>query len=144
MDFERISHSGGCHCGKVRWEVLALESVVAWKCNCSDCSMRGNIHFIVPSTCFKLAESSNKFLTAYTFGTHKAKHTFCKVCGITSFYLPRSNPDGIAVTLACVDSGTLSHVEIKCFDGRNWEKSYEHSSIASLSKLETNSSDALQ
>ncbi|KAL5703468.1 hypothetical protein ACHQM5_028556 [Ranunculus cassubicifolius] len=96
--------------------------------------MRGNIHFILPSACFKLLGDSQDFLTSYTFGTHLAKHTFCKVCGITSFYTPRSNPDGVAVTLSCVDPGTLTHTEIKHFDGRNWEDSYKHSSIASFSK----------
>ncbi|MBA0797153.1 hypothetical protein Gohar_007875, partial [Gossypium harknessii] len=93
MESELVLHNGGCHCKKVRWKVQAPTSVVAWKCNCSDCS-----------------------ITTYTFGTHTAKHTFCKVCGITSFYTPRSNPDGIAVTLACLDPGTLSHVEIRHAD----------------------------
>ncbi|OVA12170.1 Glutathione-dependent formaldehyde-activating enzyme/centromere protein V [Macleaya cordata] len=137
MSFKTIMHNGGCHCGSVRWQVEAPSSVIAWKCNCSDCSMRGNTHFIVPSTKFNLVGDSKQFLTTYTFGTHTAKHTFCKVCGITSFYMPRSNPDGVAVTVNCVDTGTLTHVEIKHFDGRNWENSYDQSSIASQSKLES-------
>ena len=33
-------------------------------------------------------------LTTYTFNTGKAKHTFCSICGVQSFYTPRSNPDG--------------------------------------------------
>ncbi|MBA0797154.1 hypothetical protein Gohar_007875, partial [Gossypium harknessii] len=112
MESELVLHNGGCHCKKVRWKVQAPTSVVAWKCNCSDCSMRGNVHFVVPHQRFELLGDSVQFITTYTFGTHTAKHTFCKVCGITSFYTPRSNPDGIAVTLACLDPGTLSHVEI--------------------------------
>ncbi|KAL6223584.1 hypothetical protein ACLB2K_006968 [Fragaria x ananassa] len=67
------------------------------------------------------------------FGTHTAKHTFCKVCGITSFYYPRSNPDGVAITYKCVDPGTLTYVEVKYFDGKNWENSYNQSNIASQS-----------
>ncbi|MBA0681037.1 hypothetical protein Goari_012699, partial [Gossypium aridum] len=55
------------------------------------------------------------------------------VCGITSFYTQRSNPDGIAVTLACLDPGTLSHVEIRNFDGKNWEF-YDQGGIALQSK----------
>ncbi|KAL3568437.1 hypothetical protein D5086_031088, partial [Populus alba] len=54
----------------------------------------------------------------------ETKHTFCKFCGITSFYVPRSNPDGFSITVSCVDPGTLTHVEIKHFDGQNWERSY--------------------
>lgn len=134
-DSTNIPHTGGCHCQSVRWQVEADSSVVAWKCNCSDCSMRANTHFIVPSKCFKLMEGCQEFITTYTFGTHTAKHTFCKVCGITSFYTPRSNPDGIAVTVACVDPGTLKHVEIKTYDGKNWEKSYGQTAISSFSKF---------
>ncbi|KAK1301721.1 hypothetical protein QJS10_CPB12g01380 [Acorus calamus] len=134
MNSDTIIHNGGCHCRRVRWQVGAPTSVVAWKCNCSDCSMRGNTHFIVPRANFKLMASSEQFLTTYTFGTHTAKHTFCKFCGITSFYVPRSNPDGVAVTVNCVDHGTLTHMEIRHADGRNWEKFVDQSGITSFSK----------
>ncbi|XP_030445034.1 uncharacterized protein LOC115667616 [Syzygium oleosum] len=137
MESELLLHSGGCHCRRVRWEVEAPTSVVVWKCDCSNCSMRGNIHFIVPSERFKLLGNSDQYLTTYTFGTDTAKHTFCKVCGITSFYRPRSNPDGIAVTYRCVDPGTLAHVEIKQYDGKNWESSYDATGISSYSKVDT-------
>eukprot|EP00268_Persea_americana_P064792 TRINITY_DN856_c0_g1_i4.p1 TRINITY_DN856_c0_g1~~TRINITY_DN856_c0_g1_i4.p1 ORF type:complete len:142 (+),score=20.84 TRINITY_DN856_c0_g1_i4:2605-3030(+) len=137
MNLDTIIHRGGCHCKRIRWQVEAPPSVIVWKCNCSYCSMKGILHFVVPSSKFKLMEESEQFLTTYTFGTHTAKHTFCKVCGITSFYKQRSNPDGIAVSFRCVDPGTLVHAEIKEFDGRNWEMSYNGSSIASFSKLES-------
>ncbi|PON75798.1 Glutathione-dependent formaldehyde-activating enzyme/centromere protein V [Parasponia andersonii] len=134
MDLELVMHNGGCHCRNVRWRVQAPKRVVAWYCNCSDCSMRGNTHFIVPAGRFELLGDSKQFITTYTFGTHTAKHTFCKVCGITSFYKPRSNPDGVAVTYKCVDPGTLVHVEVQCYDGRNWESSYDEAGIAACSK----------
>ncbi|GFP83674.1 centromere protein v [Phtheirospermum japonicum] len=135
MDSEITIHSGGCHCKRVRWQVRAPTSVVAWQCNCSDCSMRANTHFIVPSREFELNEDSKRFLTTYTYGTHTAKHIFCNVCGITSFYIPRSNPDGVAVTFRCVDSGTLKHVEVRQFDGQNWESSFDQTGISSCSKI---------
>jgi len=133
-----VLHKGGCHCGRVRWQARAPVSIVAWKCNCSDCSMRGNVHFIVPACNFQLEEKCKEWLTTYTFGTHKAKHIFCKICGITSYYIPRSNPDGVAVTVNCVDAGTIKHVEFKYYDGKNWEGVYEKSGIESLSKVSTN------
>uniref|UniRef100_A0A0E0B2M0 CENP-V/GFA domain-containing protein n=1 Tax=Oryza glumipatula TaxID=40148 RepID=A0A0E0B2M0_9ORYZ len=86
------------------------------------------------STRFTLAAGAGESLTTYTFGTHTAKHTFCRVCGITSFYTPRSNPDGVAVTAACVDPGTLAHVEYRHADGRNWEKWFSRSDISDFSK----------
>ncbi|MBA0785518.1 hypothetical protein Gotri_027689, partial [Gossypium trilobum] len=93
MESEFVLHNDGCHCKKVRWKVQASISVIAWKCNCFDFS-----------------------ITTYISRTHTAKHTFSKFCGITSFYTPRSNLDGIVVTLACLDPRTLSHVEIRNFD----------------------------
>ncbi|KAG6515607.1 hypothetical protein ZIOFF_026036 [Zingiber officinale] len=98
--------------------------------------MRANTNFVVPSSKFKLAADSEQFLTTYSFGTHTAKHTFCKLCGITSFYFPRSNPDGVAVTVSCVDPGTIKHIETRYYDGKNWESSYEQSSISSFSKAD--------
>ncbi|KAG4995251.1 hypothetical protein AAZX31_11G219900 [Glycine max] len=136
MDVEKVVHTGGCHCKSVRWKVVAPSSVVAWDCNCSTCYMRANTHFIVPANNFELLGDSEKFLTTYTFGTHTAKHTFCKICGITSFYCPRSNPDGVAVTFRCVDPGTLTHVEIRYFDGKNWDSAYTQTGISSYSKVE--------
>ncbi|XP_021775001.1 centromere protein V-like [Chenopodium quinoa] len=131
-----VTHNGGCHCKRVRWKVEAPTSLIAWKCNCSTCSMRGNTHFVVPINNFKLISGESN-ITTYTFGTHIAKHTFCNVCGITSFYTPRSNPDGIGVTLACLDPGTVTHVEIRSFDGINWEDSYSQSGISACSKLKS-------
>ena len=54
----------------------------------------------------------------------------CRVCGICSYYVPRSNPDGIAVTIACIEPGTVDSVDIQTYDGQNWEKSYKETSIA--------------
>lgn len=108
--------------------------VVCWDCNCSNCTMRQNQHFIVPSTDFELEEASRPWLTEYTFGTHLAKHLFCKVCGICSFYIPRSNPDGVAVTVRCVDPGTVKGQEVRKFDGQNWDAAFTASSIAACSE----------
>jgi len=59
--------------------------------------VKSNIHFIVPGSRFKLVKGSDN-LTAYTFNTHQAKHLFCSTCGVQSFYVPRSNPDGYGMT----------------------------------------------
>ncbi|KAM1061137.1 hypothetical protein FF1_025666 [Malus domestica] len=121
MDSTMVVHEGGCHCKNVRWRVKAPSNVVATSCNCSNCSMRGTIAFVVPAEGFKLWGDFEQFLTTNTFGTHTAKHMFCKVCGITSFYYQRENPDGVTITFRCVDPRTLTCVEIKYFDRKNWE-----------------------
>ncbi|KAH1105642.1 hypothetical protein J1N35_009410 [Gossypium stocksii] len=75
MESELVLHNGGCHCKKVRWKVQAPTSVIAWKCNCSDCSMRVNVHSVVPRQRFELLGDSDQFITTYTFGTHTAIHS---------------------------------------------------------------------
>lgn len=130
-----VVHKGGCHCGRVRWEARAPVDIKAGKCNCSNCSMRGLINFGVPECDFQLQEESKEFLTTYTFGTHTAKHIFCKICGITSYYIQRDHPGkaGVALNLNCVDPGTIKYVEIKHFDGKNWDWGFWHESFSDAS-----------
>jgi hypothetical protein len=115
------THSGGCHCGRVRFEVVAPAKLEVAECNCSLCSMYGYLHLIVPADRFKLI-SGRETLSTYTFNTQVAKHHFCSVCGVKSFYIPRSHPDGVSVNARCIDSGTIESMSVTPFDGRNWEK----------------------
>ena len=130
--------SGGCHCKRVSFEVKLKpeqeEKVRIWKCNCSDCLMRGNVHFIVPNQNFSLVQGK-EYLTLYEWGTKTAKRYFCRYCGILPYYVPRSNPDGIAVTVNCVN-WTDSSVEkqVMEFNGQNWSESYKESDINEESK----------
>jgi hypothetical protein len=132
MRTEFKTYRGSCHCGKAQFEVDAPRHLVAWDCNCSICHMKKNWHFIVPSANFRL--KSGDSLTEYRFNTMVAKHVFCNHCGVQAFYRPRSNPDGVAVTLACISSDQIESSEIRSFDGTNWEDFYETSGISAFSK----------
>ena len=114
-------HTGGCHCGRVRFEVNAPANIVATRCNCSICAMSGYLALIVPKSDFHLL-SDEAALSSYSFNTGVAKHTFCRVCGVKSFYTPRSHPGGISVNVNCLESGSIESVQLKTFDGRNWEQ----------------------
>jgi hypothetical protein len=118
-----IKHTGGCHCGRVRFEALAPARITVSECNCSVCSKAGYLHLIVPADRFTLL-SGREALTTYTFNTGTAKHLFCAVCGIKSFYVPRSHPDGFSVNARCLDAGTVEAMVIVPLDGRNWEREY--------------------
>ena len=116
-----VDYEGSCHCEAVKFRVRAPAHLTVWECDCSICLMKKNAHFIVPASRFTLLSGQND-ITTYTFNTRKAQHYFCKHCGVQSFYVsvcvamqrvhvalirftaqvPRSNPDGIGVTLACV------------------------------------------
>jgi hypothetical protein len=115
-----ITHRGGCHCGAVRFEVDAPSDLEVWSCNCSMCAKTAFLHLIVPGSHFRLL-TPREHIATYTFNTKVAKHMFCKTCGIESFYVPRSNPDGYSVNVRCLDEGTVTSMDVKPFDGRNWE-----------------------
>jgi hypothetical protein len=111
---------GGCHCGAVRFEVQSPDEIEARECNCSICSMNGYLHLIVEKERFRLLAGEHKLAT-YSFNTGTAKHHFCSVCGIKSFYVPRSKPDGYSVNVRCLDDGTVNVARITLFDGQHWE-----------------------
>jgi hypothetical protein len=114
---------GGCHCGRVRFRVTAgLDGVT--DCNCSLCTMKGFLHLIVPPSQFECL-CGRDALTTYQFGTKTAQHTFCKVCGIHPFYVPRSDPDKIDVNARCLDDYAALPIHPKPFDGRNWESAIQ-------------------
>jgi hypothetical protein len=117
------THTGGCHCGRVRFEVRAPAQIDVTDCNCSMCTKAGYLHLIVPKDRFKLL-SGEDALTTYQFNTGTAKHLFCKTCGIKSFYVPRSHPDAFSVNVRCLDEGTVESMNVVKKDGRNWEKTY--------------------
>lgn len=96
------------------------DQVVVLSCNCSVCAKSGFIHLIVDEDDFRLLEGADN-LTEYTFGTHTAKHWFCKTCGIKAHYKPRSHPDGISVNLRCLDADANLQLRFQEFDGANWE-----------------------
>jgi hypothetical protein len=60
---------------------------------------------------------------SYTFNTGTAKHLFCSVCGVKSFYVPRSHPDGYSVNVRCLDE-PIPGMAVKKIDGRNWEAQF--------------------
>lgn len=128
---DKITHRGGCHCGAVRYEVRAPARLLAQSCNCSICARTGFLHLIVSAADFRLLQGAEQ-LTAYTFNTGTAKHLFCRVCGIKSFYVPRSNPDGYSINVNCLDEGTIETLSIEPFDGQNWEQN--GAALAHLSK----------
>ena len=126
-----VVHRGGCHCGRVRFEVDAPAHLDALECSCSICRMTGFLHLIVPAPRFRLLAGA-EFLTEYTFNTGVAKHRFCRVCGIKPFYVPRSNPDGFDVNVQCLDRATIAGVTITQFDDANREAQTQ--AIAHLSR----------
>lgn len=117
-----VTHRGGCHCGAVAFEVDAPARLTVSDCNCSICRMSGYQHLIVPRARFRLLKGADS-LTEYRFNTGAARHLFCRHCGVKSFYVPRSNPDGYSVNVRCLEPATIEHIEVESFDDRDREAS---------------------
>ena len=123
------THRGGCHCGRVRFEVDAPARIEATDCNCSICRKSGFLHLFVSRDEFRLLQGEDS-LTTYTFNTRMAKHFFCRHCGVKSYYIPRSHPDGVSINVRCLEADTVAAVDITPFDGQNWEQN-----VSKLSRI---------
>lgn len=113
-----MKHTGGCHCGQVKFEVdMNLEKAIS--CNCSICMKRGSLLDFVPESQFKLLSGEN-ILNDYQFNKKVIHHLFCKNCGIVSF-AKAAAPDGtkmIAINVRCLDNVDLSKLKIHEYNGK--------------------------
>lgn len=119
------TYSGGCHCGAVRFEVVTrLDKLM--ECNCSICAKKGALHHRVPPERFTLIAGQDA-LALYQFGSNKAKHWFCRRCGIQPFTNPRSAPEIYSINVRCLDDADsdIAGIEVQKFDGKNWERAVE-------------------
>src|SRR5476651_2399394 len=101
-----VVHRGGCHCGRVKFEADAEADLKVQECNCSICEAVGFLHLLITRPQFRLLQGHDE-LTSYRFNTNVAEHLFCRHCGVKSFYVPRSHPEGISVNARCLDRGSI-------------------------------------
>ena len=118
-----VRYEGGCHCGRIRF-VVRGDLTAATLCSCTICTMKAFIHLIVPPGDFQLVSGQDDLAT-YQFNTKVAKHHFCRVCGVSPFYVPRSDPDKIDVNVRCLDDVDVDTLKLATFDGKNWERAIE-------------------
>jgi hypothetical protein len=107
-------YKGGCHCGRVAFEVEGdLKEVM--DCNCSICSKHGYLHFFVAPDKLRVTTPESGLAT-YTFRTHKLKHNFCSNCGCAPFI---RSAEGASVNVRCLDGVDIAGLKAKQFDGRS-------------------------
>jgi hypothetical protein len=116
---EMKTYAGGCHCGKVRYEITAdLDKAIS--CNCSICMKSGSLLTFIPAAQFTLT-SGERDLIDYQFNKQVIHHIVCPDCGIKSF-ARGSGPDGtptVAVNVRCLDDIDIKALTITEFDGRS-------------------------
>ena len=114
------TYSGGCQCGKVRYEVqMDIGEVIA--CNCSRCGRLGSLLAFAPATQFRLL-SGDTDLTKFEFNRHTIQHQFCSTCGIQSFALgtnPKTGAKLAAINVRCVDGLDIDALNVKKVDGKS-------------------------
>jgi hypothetical protein len=79
---ESKTRTGGCHCGRVRYQV-ACDLGVVLDCNCSHCAKRGALWTFVPPDGFTLIAGGDG-LTDYQFNKKVIHHLFCPDCGTSA------------------------------------------------------------
>ncbi len=113
------TREGGCHCGSVRFRFTMPQEPLIRRCNCSICAMKGIVMLDVPKTDVEITAGKDA-LSLYTFGSGIAKHRFCSLCGIHVLQELRSEPDKVAVSVACIDGMSIYDLaETPVFDGQN-------------------------
>lgn len=99
----RSPHRLVCHCGAVELRVTLSDGLAtARRCDCSFCRRRGAVAVSAPLSGVTIVRGAEN-LTLYQFGTHTAKHWFCKTCGIYTHHQRRSNPNEFGVNAACLE-----------------------------------------
>ena len=87
-----MAHTGGCHCGKVRFSVDVDLSQPVIECNCSHCQSKGFLLAFGPRSGLDLQQGEDA-LVEYRFNTHKIGHQFCSACGVQAFAWGVAYPD---------------------------------------------------
>lgn len=112
-----------CHCGAVVLEVQLTDGLhTAGRCDCSFCRRRGAPAVSAPVDGLRIVKGADS-LSLYSFGTHTAKHYFCKTCGIYTHHQRRSNPNEYGVNM-----GAIEGVSPREYEPLPWHDGVNHPS----------------
>ncbi|NEX94318.1 GFA family protein [Caulobacter sp. 17J65-9] len=108
---------GSCHCGAVRFRLTA-EIAELTTCDCSLCVKKNALMAKVPEAALEILAGADN-LGLYAWNTHRAKHHFCRTCGIYVFHRKRAAPDHYGVNVFCLDGFDPSTVPVRATEGAN-------------------------
>lgn len=110
-----MSCSGSCHCGGVTFRITAaIEELTT--CDCSLCVKRNALMTKVPEAALDIIDGA-ELLSLYEWNTRRAKHYFCKRCGIYVFHRKRAAPDHFGVNIFCLDGFDFTSVRVRATEG---------------------------
>jgi hypothetical protein len=120
------SHTGGCACGAVRYEIRA-EPIRGFYCQCRDCQRdTGAGHAAVavfPSAALQVSGDVTESLRTADSGAHKRK-VFCGQCGSPLYNKPQNKPDMIGVYVGTLDDPSIFKPQAVLFASRaqSWDQ----------------------
>jgi hypothetical protein len=109
--------NGSCHCGAVKFRIDATITELT-TCDCSLCLMRNAVMAKVPQSALTVLEGED-MLTLYQWNTRRARHYFCKRCGIYVFHRKRAAPDHFGVNSFCLEKFARASVPVRATEGAN-------------------------
>ena len=107
--------AGSCHCGAIRFRVDAIISELT-TCDCSLCVKRNAVMAKIPEQALTVVKGE-ELLTLYQWNTRKAKHYFCRQCGIYVFHRKRAAPDHYGVNIFCLDGFDITSLPVRQTSG---------------------------
>jgi hypothetical protein len=116
---EMAKYGGGCHCGRVRYEVETdLNPVIS--CNCSICQKQGALWAFPKPVQFTLLSGVDD-LTDYLFNKKTIHHLFCRNCGVASFARGKNadGSEGVSINVRCLDDIDVHALTLTPFDGKS-------------------------
>jgi hypothetical protein len=109
--------AGSCHCGCVRFRVDSAITELT-TCDCSLCKIRNAVMAKIPQAALTVLEGE-AMLTLYEWNTRRAKHYFCRRCGIYVFHRKRAAPDHFGVNVFCLEDFDVAAVPVRATEGAN-------------------------
>ncbi len=109
------THSGSCHCGGIRF-TIAFDPVELTTCDCSLCVKRNAVMAKVPEAALRI-EQGQELLALYEWNSRRAKHHFCRRCGIYVFHRKRAAPEYFGVNIFCLDGFDASTLPLRATEG---------------------------
>ena len=113
-------HTGGCHCGAVRYEVT-VDASRGGRCNCPICNKINQLGGMVKPDAFKLV-TGGEIISLYEWGGQTSRRSFCKQCGVHCFgsgHLKELGGDFVSVNLNTLDGIDPDRMSVSYWEGRH-------------------------
>jgi hypothetical protein len=101
----------------VRFRVEAMIQELT-TCDCSLCVKRNALMAKIPEQALQILHGESE-LTLYEWNTRRAKHYFCRHCGIYVFHRKRAAPDHFGVNVFCLESFNPAAIPVRATEGAN-------------------------